>query len=104
MWRTACWAAAKRSGPWAVVAYPVADAEEGAVHPYGQVERRALRELLDVHVAAVLPRRHRAVAARLVEGGAHHARERLDGHGHTLVHARVGPVGQVPDLEKRLAE
>ena len=88
----------------ALRAMPVAHAEERARHPHGQVERRAARELLDVHVAAVLPGRHRAVSAGLVERRAHDARERLDRHGDAAVHARVRAVGEVPDLEERLRE
>src|SRR5882724_13589496 len=41
----------------------VADAEERAVDPHGQEQRRARHQLLDVHVAAVLPRGNRAVSA-----------------------------------------
>ena len=66
----------------ALGAVGVAHAEQRAVHQHRQVERGAGGELADVHVAAAAPGRHRAVAAGLVEGHAHHAGERLDGHRH----------------------
>jgi len=50
----------------------VAHAEEAAVHPHGEVERSAGDQVLHVHVAAVLSRRHRAVRSGLVERHAHH--------------------------------
>ena len=82
----------------------VAHAEERPVHPHRQVERRARGELLDVHVAAVLPGRHGAVAAGHVERGPHHARERRNRHRDVVARAGVGAVAQVPDLQVRLAE
>ena len=76
----------------------VADAEQRTVDQHGQEERRAGDELLDVHVAARAPRRHRAVTARLVERHAHDAGERRQRHRHAVVHACVPSIGDVPDL------
>ena len=82
----------------------VADAEERAVHPHRKEERRPGGELLEVHVAAVLPGRHRAVGSGLVEGHAHHPRKRGDRHGDVPSHARVRAVAEVPDGQMRLRE
>ena len=89
----------------ALRAMRIADAEERAVDEHRQVERRARVELLDVHVAAAAPGRHRAVPAGLVERDTHHAGERRERHhDRTVRHARGFLVRQIPDAEVRLRE
>src|SRR5437879_3904114 len=82
----------------------VADAEQGAVHPHRQEERGAGDQVLHVHVAAVLPWRHRAVRSGLVERDAHHAGKRRERHRDVATHARVRAVAEIPDREVRLRE
>src|SRR5207245_13515 len=72
--------------------------------PHGQPERGPGGELLDVHVAAVLPGRHRAVTTRLIERDPHDAGEGIERHGDTVAHPRAGAVGEIRHLGARLRE
>jgi hypothetical protein len=79
----------------------VADADERLVDPHGQPEDAAPGQVLQVHVAAVLARRNRAVRTLAREGRADDAGERCerDRNVVALRHTRDGSVGQVPDLQ-----
>ena len=86
----------------------VADGQERPLDPDREVDGRPGGELLDVHVPAVLPGRHGAVAAGLVERGPEDPGKRRERHGHARArvgaHPRERAVLEVPDLEERVRE